>query len=153
MVDKTESGSILLFHNDLANTTEALPQILTELKSKGFEFVTVSDLIFWEDYTIDATGEQQPVVQSVLPFDDEEIAAAVSEYSDQLSAAGVSDDQLEQVISAVRNGDFSMLPPQAQEVIAQVREGLEDEVTGTAEDIPDLESEEHIGIVPETPVK
>lgn len=58
ILDKTESGSILLFHNDLENTTEALPELLTELLQKGFEAVTVSDMIYTDNYTIDNTGKQ-----------------------------------------------------------------------------------------------
>jgi polysaccharide deacetylase family sporulation protein PdaB len=58
VVDKTKSGSIILFHNDLANTTAALPGILTDLKKKGFEFVKVSDLIYHDDYHVDSTGKQ-----------------------------------------------------------------------------------------------
>jgi molybdenum-dependent DNA-binding transcriptional regulator ModE len=54
----TQSGSILLFHNDLANTAEALPEIISTLKSRGFEIVPVSELIFRENYEIDHTGKQ-----------------------------------------------------------------------------------------------
>ena len=35
-------GSILLFHNDLENTTQALPTVLKSLKEQGFELCTVS---------------------------------------------------------------------------------------------------------------
>ena len=58
ILDKTESGSILLFHNDLENTEQALPSLLTELKQKGFEFAAVEDMIYTENYTIDNTGKQ-----------------------------------------------------------------------------------------------
>jgi polysaccharide deacetylase family sporulation protein PdaB len=58
VVDNTKSGSIILFHNDLANTTAALPGILTDLKKKGFDFVKVSDLIYHNDYHVDSTGKQ-----------------------------------------------------------------------------------------------
>lgn len=58
ILDNTESGSILLFHNDLANTTEALPEILSKLKQQGFDFVTVSDMIYRENYHIDRAGKQ-----------------------------------------------------------------------------------------------
>lgn len=58
ILENTTSGSILLFHNDLANTTEALPQLLTDLKQKGFSFVPVSELIYTKDYHIDSTGKQ-----------------------------------------------------------------------------------------------
>ena len=58
ILDKTETGSILLFHNDLENTEQALPSLLTELKQKGFEFAAVEDMIYTENYTIDNTGKQ-----------------------------------------------------------------------------------------------
>ena len=69
ILSKTESGSILLFHNDLENTTEALPQILTELLQKGMEFVKVEDMIYFEDYYIDNAGKQiyQPKTSAVNP--------------------------------------------------------------------------------------
>ncbi len=58
ILDKTESGSILLFHNDLPNTEQALPSLLTELLQKGFEFVKTEDLIYYDSYRIDSTGKQ-----------------------------------------------------------------------------------------------
>lgn len=51
-------GDILLFHNDLENTEQALPEILTSLKEQGFEPVALSELIYNEDYTIDNNGMQ-----------------------------------------------------------------------------------------------
>lgn len=69
ITSKTESGSILLFHNDLENTTEALPEILTELLQSGFEFAAVEDMIYTEDYYIDNTGKQiyEPKTSAVTP--------------------------------------------------------------------------------------
>ncbi|MCL2070967.1 MAG: polysaccharide deacetylase family protein [Oscillospiraceae bacterium] len=58
IVSGTKSGSILLFHNDLENTTEALPTVISRLKEKGFDFASVSDLIYWENYQIDSSGRQ-----------------------------------------------------------------------------------------------
>ncbi|MCL2633034.1 MAG: polysaccharide deacetylase family protein [Oscillospiraceae bacterium] len=58
VVKGTKSGSILLFHNDLANTTEALPEVISKLKEKGFEFVPVSELIYHNNYRIDNAGRQ-----------------------------------------------------------------------------------------------
>ncbi len=60
----------MLFHNDLENTTEALPQILTELLQKGFEFVAVEDMIYFEDYYIDNAGKQifEPVSETITPI-------------------------------------------------------------------------------------
>lgn len=66
VVDKTVSGSILLFHNDLANTTEALPNVITSLKQKGFSFVKVSELIYKNNFTIDHTGKQIQTVNTII---------------------------------------------------------------------------------------
>ncbi|MCL1904276.1 MAG: polysaccharide deacetylase family protein [Oscillospiraceae bacterium] len=54
----TKSGSIILFHNDLDNTTEALPTVITRLKEKGFDFLPVSELIYSDNYKIDHSGKQ-----------------------------------------------------------------------------------------------
>lgn len=67
VADKTESGSILLFHNDLDNTTKALPEVLTKLKQAGFEFVRTSDLIYRDNYRIDHTGRQIRDIRVILP--------------------------------------------------------------------------------------
>ena len=58
VTDKTECGSIILFHNDIKNTPDALDRILTGLEKKGYSFVTVSELIYDGDYKIDSAGKQ-----------------------------------------------------------------------------------------------
>ena len=58
VVNKVQNGSILLFHNGVENTPEALDMILSKLEKDGYEFVTVSELIYWDNYTIDHTGRQ-----------------------------------------------------------------------------------------------
>ncbi len=58
VTSKTINGSILLFHNGVENTPEALDKILAKLKTDGYEFVTVSELIYWDSYEIDHTGRQ-----------------------------------------------------------------------------------------------
>lgn len=63
----TVSGSILLFHNDLENTSLALPQLLTDLKQKGFVFSTVSDTVYYDSYHIDSSGLQIFDVTALLP--------------------------------------------------------------------------------------
>ena len=55
---KVQNGSILLFHNGVKNTPEALDKILTKLEKDGYEFVTVSELIYWDNYEIDYSGRQ-----------------------------------------------------------------------------------------------
>ena len=54
----TENGSILLFHNDVKNTPDALREILRILSGEGYSFVTVEELIYWENYRIDSAGRQ-----------------------------------------------------------------------------------------------
>lgn len=125
----TKSGSILLFHNDLQNTTEALPNILKGLKEKGFEFVTIDELVLHENYTIDANGEQQPTAQS-LNLTDKQVEEVMAKYRGELTAAGMTEEQLEKAAKAVKSGDLSALPeelrPLAQEVIARLKNDTSD---------------------------
>lgn len=58
VVPSTDNGSILLFHNGVENTADALDRILTELEKQGYSFVSVEDLIYKDNYTIDHTGRQ-----------------------------------------------------------------------------------------------
>lgn len=58
VLSATESGSIILFHNDVKNTPEALNTVLTSLTADGYSFVSVSQLIYPEPYKIDGTGRQ-----------------------------------------------------------------------------------------------
>lgn len=63
--DKARSGDILLFHNDLENTTRALPKVLEKLTAEGFELVTVSELIYEDNYKINTDGQQIRTVTDV----------------------------------------------------------------------------------------
>ena len=58
VVNKVQNGSIVLFHNAALNTPEALGKILETLSKDGYKFVTVEELIYKKDYTIDHTGKQ-----------------------------------------------------------------------------------------------
>jgi polysaccharide deacetylase family sporulation protein PdaB len=58
IMDKIGNGSIMLFHSGAKNTPAALPVIIDSVKSKGYIFVTVSELIHPEPYTIDINGRQ-----------------------------------------------------------------------------------------------
>ena len=58
ITNNVQNGSIVLFHNGVENTPDALDKILTKLEKDGYEFVTVSELIYWDNYTIDHTGRQ-----------------------------------------------------------------------------------------------
>ena len=66
---KTKSGSIILLHNDTKYTIQALPIILEKLKSKGYEFVTVSELIYKDNYYIDHLGVQHQLIREKVSLD------------------------------------------------------------------------------------
>lgn len=55
---KLTNGSIILMHNGTENTAISLDSIIKNIKEKGYELVTVSDLIYKENYTIDNFGIQ-----------------------------------------------------------------------------------------------
>ena len=56
-VRRTQNGDIILLHNGTKNTAAILPKILEALECK-YEFVTVSELIYKDNYVIDNTGRQ-----------------------------------------------------------------------------------------------
>lgn len=56
---KIKPGSIILFHNDTPHTANILPEIITNLKDKGYVFLPVSKLIMRDDYIIDFDGSQK----------------------------------------------------------------------------------------------
>lgn len=58
VLSRAQNGSIVLFHNGVENTAAALDEILTELESQGYSFVSVNDLIYTDNYSIDHTGRQ-----------------------------------------------------------------------------------------------
>ena len=56
--NKLEKGSIILMHNGTKHTADSLDSILSKIKQKGFKIVTVSDLIYKENYKINVNGTQ-----------------------------------------------------------------------------------------------
>ncbi len=58
VLDKVKCGSIVLFHNNSDNITEALPIILVELISQGYSFKTLDELVLTENYYVDNQGVQ-----------------------------------------------------------------------------------------------
>ena len=70
VLENTESGSILLFHNESTVNGDTLAQIITGLKQKGFETVRAEELLFSDNYVIDENGVQQyrPVISASLPI-------------------------------------------------------------------------------------
>ena len=57
-VQKSESGDIILCHNNSDHIVEALPLIFEALKLKGLKFCPIGELIYKENYYIDNTGKQ-----------------------------------------------------------------------------------------------
>lgn len=60
IVERVKSGSIILCHNNGLHTAEALPIIFDTLRARGFDFVPIGELIYRDNYSIDATGRQYP---------------------------------------------------------------------------------------------
>ena len=53
-----KNGSIVLFHNNSDNILEALPLVLANLVNSGYKPVTMSELVYADDYYIDNNGVQ-----------------------------------------------------------------------------------------------
>ncbi len=58
VTENAKCGSIVLFHNDLENTPEAVDKILEILSKEGYKFVTADELIYKENYEIRHDGMQ-----------------------------------------------------------------------------------------------
>lgn len=134
VINNTESGSILLFHNDLANTTEALTDIITTLKKKGYEFVPVSDLIFYESYHMDHTGKQICDVQTDTDalnafISGAEQAAEAVNIDDIVNAASekLSDTEISEAMQYIEQGDYESAAEMLPDDIVEALNGLDDE--------------------------
>ncbi len=60
VLQRVRPGSIVLFHNGAKNTPAALPTVLQTLQAQGYSIVPVSQLIYKDNYSIDAAGMQVP---------------------------------------------------------------------------------------------
>lgn len=56
-----KNGSIILFHNNSDHILEALPLVINFLKSNGYEMVTLSNLVYENNYAIDNNGVQKQI--------------------------------------------------------------------------------------------
>ena len=56
---KIENGSIILMHNGTKNTASSLDKIITNIKEKGYNIVTISNLIYKDNFEIDSNGVQK----------------------------------------------------------------------------------------------
>jgi len=59
--EKLSPGSIILSHNGTKHTADSLDMFLHNIQEKGYGIVTVSDLIYSENYYIDVNGVQRVV--------------------------------------------------------------------------------------------
>ena len=59
IVPKAKSGDIVLFHNNSDHVLDALPVVLEALKTKGFRFVALSEMVMTENYYVDSQGVQR----------------------------------------------------------------------------------------------
>jgi peptidoglycan/xylan/chitin deacetylase (PgdA/CDA1 family) len=57
--EKIKNGDIILSHNGTDHTADSLDKLLTNIEQKGFKVVTVSDLIYKDNYMIDSNGIQK----------------------------------------------------------------------------------------------
>ncbi len=53
-----QNGSIILMHNGAKYTAEALPVVIEKLQEAGYQIVSVSELIYKQDYHLDVNGRQ-----------------------------------------------------------------------------------------------
>ncbi len=91
----------------------------------------MSELIYKDNYTIDANGEQSQIVQSSLDItgisdladmSEEDIRAVIAQNSDKLAAAGLTEEQALAAASALKGGNE--LPDEVQAVIAQLADAV-----------------------------
>jgi len=54
-----KNGSIILMHNGTENTANSLEGIIKNIQSKGYNIVKVSELVYSDNYQIDANGMQK----------------------------------------------------------------------------------------------
>lgn len=56
--NKLANGSIILMHNGTKHTADSLDKLIYNIKEKGYNLVTISELIYKDNYKIDANGVQ-----------------------------------------------------------------------------------------------
>lgn len=59
VIKNVKSGSIVLFHNDGKYTPENLKRLIPKLKEQGYEFVTLGQLLYKDNFYIDNEGVQR----------------------------------------------------------------------------------------------
>jgi polysaccharide deacetylase family sporulation protein PdaB len=59
IISNIGNGSILLFHNNAEQTPKVLDRLIKAIKKQGYKFVTVSEMIYKDNFFIDHTGKQR----------------------------------------------------------------------------------------------
>ncbi|MEG0295476.1 MAG: polysaccharide deacetylase family protein [Clostridium sp.] len=59
VMKKIKPGSIVLFHNNAIHTPKNLEKIIVELRSQGYTFLPVGEMMYDEGYLIDSDGVQR----------------------------------------------------------------------------------------------
>ena len=67
ILKETHSGSIILCHDIHETTIDAMPATLDELKAKGFEFKTISEMIALDEATAKAKASPTPAAAAPQP--------------------------------------------------------------------------------------
>lgn len=58
VLNRASNGDIVLFHNNSDHILDALPIVLKSLKERGYKMVSLSNLVYSSDYSIDNRGVQ-----------------------------------------------------------------------------------------------
>ena len=69
VMSEVTSGSIVLFHNAAKHTPEALPAIIQDLQAQNYTIVPVSEIILKDNFKIDSTGKQVPLIRETTSVD------------------------------------------------------------------------------------
>ena len=59
VIRNSQPGSIVLFHANVNGVNYYLDDILTKLKQDNYDIVSVSELLYQDNYTVDSTGVQK----------------------------------------------------------------------------------------------
>lgn len=66
VLEQTKPGSIILCHDIHETTVDAMPATITDLKARGFQFMTVTELIKLEETSPMLPGSA-PIVLAPMP--------------------------------------------------------------------------------------
>ena len=59
VIRNSQPGSIVLFHANVNGVNYYLDDILTKLKQDNYDVVSVSELLYQDNYTVDSNGVQK----------------------------------------------------------------------------------------------